>query len=107
VVVDVACHLLAVLVLAADVSERDGAALVLQLYAARYRRFLLLWADSQYGGDLGAELAVMWDMALEVVSKAEGDAGFVTLPRRSVVERSLSWLTRCQPLARVYEPESA
>ena len=53
--VDTEGLLLAVLVLAADVSDRDGALLLLQLYAARYPDLRLIWGDSHYGGELSAE----------------------------------------------------
>jgi putative transposase len=103
VLVDTEGHLLAVLVLAADVSDRDGAVLLLALYAARYPDLVLLWGDSHYGGDLCAETEAAFGIAIVVVSKAAEQAGFVVQPRRWVVERSLAWLTRCRRLARDYE----
>ena len=103
--VDVEGHLLAVLVLPADVSDRDGALLLLQLYAARYPRLVLIWADSHYGGDLIVEVQAAYGIAVQVVSKPEGQKGFVPLPRRWVVERFFGWLTHCRRLARDYERE--
>ena len=35
--------------------------------------------------------------------KPEGQRGFAVLPRRWVVERTLSWLMRCRRLVRDYE----
>jgi putative transposase len=105
VVVDTAGHLLAVLVLAADVADRDGAVLLLALYAARYPALRLLWGDSHYGGDLSTETETAFGIAIVVVSKAVEQQGFVVQPRRWVVERSLAWLTRCRRLARDYERE--
>jgi len=107
VLVDVAGHLLAVLVLPADVSDRDGAALLLQLYAARYPQLQLIWGDSHYGGDLIAELQATWDIDMVVMSKPEEQAGFVVVPRRWVVERSLSWLSHCRRLGRAHERDPA
>ena len=40
---------------------------------------------------------------LEVVSLPQAKRGFVLLPRRWVVERSLAWTARCRRLARDYE----
>jgi transposase len=103
VVVDTEGHLLAVLVLPADVSDRDGALLLLQLSATQYPRLVLLWGDSHYGGDVGAEIHATFGITVAVVSKPAGQAGFVPLPRRWVVERFFGWLTHCRRLARDYE----
>jgi transposase len=103
VLVDTAGHLLAVLVLAADVSDRDGAALLLTLYAARYPELVLIWGDSHYGGDLSAETEAAFGIVIAVVSKLPVQKGFVIQPRRWVVERRFGWLTRCRRLARDYE----
>ncbi len=96
-------HLLAVLVLAADVSDRDGALLLLQVAAAHYPLLVLIWGDSHYGGDFGAEVQAASGIVVVVVAKPAEQAGFVPLPRRWVVERSLGWLTHCRRLARDYE----
>jgi putative transposase len=107
VLVDTDGHLLAVLVLAADVSDRDGAVLLLAVYAARYPDLVLIWGDSHYGGDLSTETEAAFGIAIVVVSKAAVQEDFVVQPRRWVVERSLAWLTRCRRLARDYEREPA
>jgi len=107
VLVDTAGDLLAVLVLAADVSDRDGAALLLAVYAARYPDLMLLWGDSHYAGDLSAETEAAFGIAIVVVSKVAAQDGFVVQPRRWVVERSLGWLTHCRRLARDYERDPA
>lgn len=101
--VDTEGLLLAVLVLAADVSDRDGALLLLQVYAARYPDLRLLWGDSHYGGELSAETEAAHGIVVTVVSKPEGQTGFVPLPRRWVVERFFGWLTHCRRLVRDYE----
>ena len=105
--VDTEGLLLAVLVLAADVSDRDGALLLLQLYAARYPALQLIWGDSHYGGALGTETEAAYGIVVTVVSKPEGQAGFVPLPRRWVVERFFGWLTRSRRLVRDYERNPA
>ena len=105
--VDTEGLLLAVLVLAADVSDRDGALLLLQLYAARYPELRLLWGDRHYGGELSAELEAVYGIRVEVVSKPEGQEGFIPLPRRWVVERFFGWLTHGRRLVRDYERNPA
>jgi transposase len=69
---------------------------------ARFPRLKLIWADGAY------EAAVGWAKqlgryVLELVRKPEGQKGFVLLPRRWVVERTLAWLVRSRRLARDYE----
>jgi len=105
VLVDFVGHWLEVLVLPVDVSDRDGAVLLLHLDAARYPHLQLIWGDRHYGGDLITNIQATWGMDLVVVSKPEEPAGFVVLPRRWVVERSLGWLSHCRRLARAHERE--
>ena len=105
--VDTEGLLLAVLVLAADVSDRDAALLLLAMYAARYPDLRLLWGDSHYGGELSAETEATYGVIVTVVSKPEGQAGFLPLPRRWVVERFLGWITRGRRLVRDYERNPA
>jgi len=40
---------------------------------------------------------------LSIVEKAQGQKGFVLLPRRWVVERTFSWLNRCRRLTKDFE----
>jgi putative transposase len=107
VLVDTQGCLLAVLVLAADISDRDGAALLLALYAARYPRLTKLWGDSHYGGTLPEETQTVYGIDLEVVKKPTDQDGLVPLPKRWLVERTLAWLTRCRRLTRDYERNAA
>jgi hypothetical protein len=107
VLVDTEGLLLAVLVLAADVSDRDGALLLLQLYVARYPDLQLIWGDQHYGGTLSAETEAAYGIVVTVVSKPAGQAGFVPLPRRWIVERFFGWLTHCRRLVRDYERDPA
>ncbi len=106
-VVDTEGLLLAVVVLAADVSDRDAALLLLELYAARYPDLRLLWGDSHYGGELSAATEAAHGSTVTVVSKPERQAGFVPLPRRWVVERFFGWLIRGRRLVRDYERDPA
>jgi transposase len=107
VVVDTDGHLLLVLVLPADVSDRDGAVLVLQDAPTQYPRLQLVWGDQDYGADLGAETAATLGVVVVVIRKSEGQTGFIPLPRRWVVERFFGWLTRCRRSARDYERDPA
>ena len=105
--VDTLGCLLAVVILAADVSDRDGAALLLALYWADYPELKKLWGDSHYGGELQTEVQAQYGMELEVVTKSAEQVGFAPLPRRWVVERTLSWFSHCRRLVRDYERNPA
>jgi transposase len=107
VLVDTEGLLLAVVVLAADVSDRAGAWLLLPMHAASYPQLRQIWGDSHYGGELSAETEAAYGIVVTVVSKPAGQTGFVPLPRRWVVARFLGWLTHCRRLVRDYERNPA
>jgi transposase len=107
VLVDTEGLLLAVVVLAADISDRDGAVLLLRLYYAAYPELRHLWGDSHYGGALPAEVHSDYGIVLQVVKKPPGQEGFVPLPKRWIVERTLAWFSHCRRLGRDYERNPA
>ncbi|WP_280719786.1 IS5 family transposase [Kitasatospora sp. MAP5-34] len=103
VIVDCLGLLLMVLVTAADVTDRDAACGMLERLRSRYRTITLVWADGGYTGRLVAWAKETLRLTLEVVKRSDDVSGFVVLPRRWVVERTLSWLMRSRRLARDYE----
>ena len=90
---------------AANIQDRDGAALVLDRRTRALFPFLrAIFADAGYQGPRAANAvrrSGRW--RLRIVRRAEGTCGFVVLPKRWIVERTLSWLTRCRRLARNLE----
>jgi len=64
-----------------------------------------LFADSAYAGRLfHAGLAnVMPSLATEIVRRCDQAKGFVVLPKRWIVERTIGWLGRCRRLAKDWE----
>src|SRR6476661_5261418 len=50
-----------------------------------------------------ARTGCQWRMPIEIVKRAADAAGFVLLPRRWVVERTLAWLNRNRRLAKDFE----
>ena len=98
--VDVLGLLLVVFVSSAALDDAVAAPEVLQhLGLATYPRLAVIWADSKYHNhSLNAwsktESPGTW--RLEVVRRPEGSKGFVLLPKRWVVERTLAWLGRCR-----------
>lgn len=101
--VDTEGNLLAVLVLDAQRSDREGALLLLRLYRTAYPELQLIWGDGHYGGTRTAEAHAEYALTVQPVRKAAGQRGFVPLPRRWVVERSFGWLMQCRRLVRDYE----
>ena len=56
-----------------------------------------------YSGQLLPWAATALGLAVDVVRKLAGQVGFAALPRRWVVERTFSWITRCRRTVRDYE----
>ncbi|HEX2805418.1 MAG TPA: IS5 family transposase [Kineosporiaceae bacterium] len=109
VVVDTIGLLVVVLVTAASVQDRDGGRLVLDKARMAMPSIVLVWADGGYAGRCVEFARRMLRITLHIVKKPEGQRTFEVLPRRWVVERTLSWLVRCRRLDRDYErlPEHA
>lgn len=91
------------LVTAASMQDRDGGRLVLVRAKMVMPSIVLVWADGGYAGKLLAFAAYYLRIALEIVCKPPGQSTFEVLPRRWVVERTLSWLMRNRRLAWDYE----
>src|SRR5919199_3586901 len=89
ILVDTAGLLLAVVVHAADVNDREGARWLLPVARRYWRTLQKLWADQGYTGALADWLRAEYGIELEIVNRAAEQIGFVVLPRRWVVERSL------------------
>lgn len=98
-----------VLVTAASVQDRDGGRGVLARAKMAMPSITLVWADGGYAGKLVAWAQQYCRILLEIVRKPAGQRTFEVLPRRWVVERTLSWLVRCRRLGHDYErlPEHA
>jgi len=108
-VVDTFGLVLAVVVHAASIQDRDGAKLVLARLAGRFPRLRLIWADGGYAGALIDWVTQCWGWTVAIVKRAAGEEGFVVLPRRWVVERTFGWLGRYRVLSKDYEqvPDSS
>jgi putative transposase len=107
VLVDTQGCLLGVLVLAADLSDQVGGLLLLGLCAASFPLLAKVWADQAYGGDFPAWVQAQYQIAVEIVAKLADQRGFVVLPKRWIVERTLAWLSRGRRLKLDYEREPA
>jgi transposase len=106
IVTDTLGLLLTVMVCVASRQDRDGAKTVLlATYLTTGVRHV--FADAGFAGRLLDWAQTFMRMTVEVVRKPAGQRGFAVIPRRWVVERSLSWLTAHRRLARDYERHPA
>ena len=93
--------LLAVVITAASVQDRDAARPLLWNLHRTSRRIRLIWADAVYTGKLAAWAAAM-KMTLQIVPRRNPHA-FEVLPRRWVVERTFAWISKHRRTVRDYE----
>ena len=95
--------ILAVVVHAADIQDRDGAKLVFEKLKGRFHRLRVMWADGGYAGKLVGWVDETFRWALEIVKRSDDMTGFVVLPKRWIVERTFGWLGRYRRLSKDYE----
>lgn len=105
-------------VLAADITDREGAKVLLTALIGKLPRLLLIWADSGYEGKFEEWVKEHLGVRLEIVKhpwtgmrgvwapagvKVDWDQiipkGFHVLPRRWVVERTNAWKWACSSCA--------
>ena len=92
---------LAVVVTAASVQDRDGARPLLWNLHRTCRKVRLVWADAGYtAGKLAAWAAMK--ITVKVVAKRDQHV-FEVLPRRWVVERTFAWISKHRRTVRDYE----
>lgn len=103
IVVDTLGLLLCVIVTAASVQDRDGARPLLEQLAVSFRRIRLVWADGGYAGKLVDWARTSLRITLRIVKRSDNTTGFVVLPRRWVVERTLAWIAGHRRCVRDYE----
>ena len=99
--------MLAVLVTAASVQDRDAGRLLLSALGLCFPSISKVWADSGYAGALVDWARTAWRIGVDIVRKLAGQTTFIVLPRRWVIERTLAWITRCRRTVRDYERQPA
>jgi len=89
----------------ADVQDRDGGVFLLSTLFGRFPFLEKLFADSAYQGPIFADAiaAILPGVEIEIVKRSDQATGFVILPKRWIVERSIAWLNRCRRLAKDWE----
>jgi transposase len=96
IAVDTTGLVLAVVITAASVQDRDGARPLLWNLHRACTRVLLVWADAGYTARKLAAWATAMKMTIEIVSKRDQHV-FEILPRRWVVERTFAWIQQAPP----------
>src|SRR5215216_5609593 len=105
VLVDTEGLLLHALVHAADIQDRDGGVLLMATLFGLHPFLLKLYADGGYQGPQfqGGLRRIMRQVDVEIVKRSDAAKGFVVLPKRWIVERTIAWLNRCRRLAKDWE----
>jgi transposase len=95
--------MLAVVVTAASVQDRDGATSLRGILQRKCSRLRLIWADQAYAGQVVAcvkALRVRRRVRLEIVKRPTHPKGFQVSPKRGIVERTLGWFNRYRRLSK-------
>ena len=89
----------------AGIQDRDGGVLLLSTLFGMFPFLKKLFADSAYGGPIfhSALTKIMPHLEIEIVRRCDQAKGFVVLPKRWIVERTIAWLNRCRRLAKDWE----
>ena len=89
----------------ADIQDRDGGILLLATLFGMYPFLKKLFADGGYQGPefQRALTKLLPQLETEIIKRSDHAKGFVVLPRRWVVERTIAWLNRCRRLAKDWE----
>ena len=93
------------IVTAADVQDRDGGLVLLSTLFGLYPFLGKLFADSAYEGPIfhSGLASILPHLETGIVKRSDKVKGFVVLPKRWIVERSIAWLNRCRRLAKDWE----
>jgi putative transposase len=79
--------------------------MVLSTLFGRFPFLTRLFADSAYTGPVFHDglAKAMPDLMTEIVRRCDQVKGFIVLPKRWIVERTIGWLGRCRRLAKDWE----
>jgi putative transposase len=93
------------IVTSASVQDRDGGIMLLATLFGMFPFLEKLFADSSYEGPIfhTALASILPSIKTEIVNRSDQAKGFVVLPKRWIVERSIAWLNRCRRLAKDWE----
>jgi len=89
----------------AGIQDRDGGVLVMATMFGLYRFLRKLYADGGYSRKIFQKgvKRVMANLSIEIIKRSDAAKGFVVLPKRWIVERSIACLNRNRRLAKDWE----
>jgi putative transposase len=106
ILVDTLGLLIAIVVTAASMQDRDGAKPLLGILRHWFTRLRCVWADGAYAGGLETWVTGLRryrKVRLEIIKRSDQVKGFVVLPKRWIVERTFGWLGKYRRLSKDYE----
>ena len=105
ILVDTLGLLIDAIVHSAGIQDRDGGILLLATMKGLFPFLEKLFADSAYQGPIFANglAKILPRLKTEIVKRPAHAKGFVHLPKRWIVERTIAWLNRCRRLAKDWE----
>jgi transposase len=103
--VDTTGLLLIAMVHSAGIQDRDGGLLLLATLCGMFPMLATMFADSAYGGPIfqAGLKKLLPQLNVEIIRRSDKAKGFVALPKRWIVERTIAWLNRCRRLAKDWE----
>jgi putative transposase len=101
IIVDTMGLILAVVVHSAEIQDRDRAKQVMEYIRFRYDSIIKIFADGGYAGQLIEYVNNAFTWVLEIVKR--NSTGFKILPKRWIVERTLSWISNYRRNSKDYE----
>ena len=109
ILVDTQGLLMHAIVHAADIQDRDGGAMLMATLFGAFPFLTRLFADGGYRGSRfqSAIARILPRVTVEIVKRSDQAKGFVVLPKRWIVERSLAWFGRCHRLAKDWNASTA
>jgi len=102
VLVDTLGLIWGLVVLPADVQDRDGAKALLRCVQRLLPRLQVIWADGAYA-TITNWVQHTFGWLLTTILRPVGAKGYVHLPHRWIVERTLGWFGRYRRLSKDYE----
>lgn len=104
IIVDTLGLIMAVVIHTADVQDQVGAKWVMAELGDRFRRLLVIFADSAYARcGLPEWVSTVFGWLLQPVLRPVGVKGFVILPKRWIVERTFAWINKFRRHSKDYE----
>ena len=87
----------------AGIQDTNGAYLVINKMAGLFSRLVLIWVDSGYKNKLISWTTEQFNLVMEVIKRNDLEGKFTVLPKRWIVERTISWINNSRRTSKDYE----